>query len=634
VVVFVLAATLFPATGAGAASAIACSGGTGGIWTPGEMSVFWLDVKQGDSQLIVGPTGKTLLIDLGETAFNSTGANTNATNIAAIIRSICGTGTSPVALDYVMASHHHLDHIGYAANPDDRTRYGNGLYQLLTPDTLGGLGFTVQWLIDHDGGTWVDTNRDGRCNVGTSANPAPEVEWHNAGTTSQTARRWICWLYGPSGQADRATIEGRVLTLRNTDPAWPSLDLGPGVTAAILNANGKDTVQADGLTPVSGDHTADAWPPSENDYSIAVKVSYGAWSYATAGDSDGEYNWSSFGYSYNDIEAKLGPLFGKVDTLRTNHHGSNHSTSAAFVNTLKPVSAFISCGPNSFGHPGNRMLDQLRTVVNDRGIGADIYLANNPCDPVQSDRVTPTNYTGTFNSSGTVWLATLWAGAAYGIAYDTGVNYYLAYSGVPFGATAQKAIPAAAASTPTRTATPTQTPIPTPTPTKTPTATSTPTPTQTTPTPQPLAPATPARIVQVSGRDDHGLLRDHEVPVYALPGDSVRPVGLVHDGRLAQVLETRGAWLRIKALGSPAATGWVEDFYLRDRAQRLDRAGEQVVLVDASADASGDVKVAVRPLGHTGAAAEWVSATMLLEVGARVDESPLDNHHKRVAPSP
>jgi hypothetical protein len=62
-----------------------------------------------------------------------------------------------------------------------------------------------------------------------------------------------------------------VVTLANT-AAWATLDLGSGVSAAILGANGKDVMQADGVTPVSGDHTTGATPPSENDYSIALKV--------------------------------------------------------------------------------------------------------------------------------------------------------------------------------------------------------------------------------------------------------------------------------------------------------------------------------------------------------------------------
>jgi len=410
---------------AAAGAAIPCS--RGGTWTPGEVTLYWLNVGQGDSQLIVGPTGKTLLVDLGENAWNSTRDNTNATRHAASIRAICGTGASPVALDYVMASHHHLDHTGYAANTDDRNRVGNGLYQLLTPE---GLGFTVGTLIDHDGGTWIDTSGDGQCHVGTSANPADDIEWHNAGTTSQTARRWICWLYGPTGQPDRASIDGRVLTVTNDAP-WPSLDLGPGVTANILNANGKDTLQADLVTPVSGDNTLQggSGPPSENDYSIAVLTRFGNWRYATAGDSDGEYNASSYGYTYNDIETNLVPLFGRVDTLRANHHGSGHSSSPAFVGSLRPVTAFISCGNNHYGHPSNRMLDTLRGVSNDAGTGADIYMANNPCDMVQSDRATPTNYGGTFNGGGDVVLRTTGGGSGYSITYDAGTRAYVAYGG-------------------------------------------------------------------------------------------------------------------------------------------------------------------------------------------------------------
>ncbi|HEV2250543.1 MAG TPA: hypothetical protein VGT60_08555 [Candidatus Limnocylindria bacterium] len=412
------AVTAAPARGAGA---LPCS--TSGTWAQGEMNLYWLDVNQGDSQLLVGPTGKTMLIDLGETSWNSSGTSTNAYRVASAIRQICGTGASPVALDYVMASHHHLDHLGYAANPDDTTPYINGLYQLLTPS---GLGFTVGTLLDHDGGTWTDANGDGRCNVGTSASPAPEVAWHNAGTTSQTSRRWICWLYGPAGQADRATIQGHVVTLANTG-TWPAIDLGTGVSAAILNANGKDTMQADGVTPVSGDHTADATPPSENDYSIAVKFGFGRWLYATAGDSDGEYNTSVNGYTYNNIEAKLATLFGDVDTLRANHHGSDHSSSQTYLNALKPETVFFSCGANSYGHPGNRMLDAFRTLVNDKGVGTDMYIANNPCDVYQSDGTTLTNYSGVLNQNGDIWVHTTGGGTGYTIAYDTGARTYTAY---------------------------------------------------------------------------------------------------------------------------------------------------------------------------------------------------------------
>jgi beta-lactamase superfamily II metal-dependent hydrolase len=449
----ILAAAFASPLRARADTALPCS--TSGTWTQGEVNLYWLDVEQGDSQLIVGPTGKTLLIDLGETSFNTHGSTTKATSVASKIRTICGTGSNPVALDYVMISHHHLDHIGYAANPGDTATYGNGLYQLLTP---GGLGFTVGTFIDRDAGTWTDTNSNGVCDVGTSTNPSDEIAWHNAGTTSQTSRRFICWLYGPSTQADRANIEGHVVTLTNNS-TWPTINLGTGVNVTILNANGKDTMQADGTTPVSGDHTTQGGngPPSENDYSVAVKITYGNWKYATAGDSDGEYNTSANDYTYNNIETKIGPLFGNVDTMRANHHGSDHSSSQAYIDTLKPETTFISCGSNSYGHPGNRMLDALRDVVRDGGTGSDIYLANNPCDDYQSDGTTPTDYTGTYNTNGDVVLRTTGSGTGYTIYYDVGSRSYTAATNTP-----------TPTNTPTATNTPTSTPTNTPTPTATP----------------------------------------------------------------------------------------------------------------------------------------------------------------------
>jgi beta-lactamase superfamily II metal-dependent hydrolase len=411
--------TLLPGPAqAAAAQAPSCS--TSGPWRQGELNVYWFDVEQGDAQLVVGPTGKTLLIDLGERAYNSKGTNTMASRVAGQISNICGTGSGPVHLDYVLASHHHLDHIGYAANPGDTQTYGNGLYQLLTPVSSGGLGFTVGQVLDRDAGTWVDSDGDEVCDVGTAAAPSDEVRWHNVGTTSQTSRRFVCWLYGPAGQADRAHIDGRVVRLTNGG-AWPTLDLGGGALAEVVMANGKGVKQADGVTPVSGDHSTQGVPPSENDYSVGVRISYGPYAYATAGDSDGEYASSTFGYSYNDVEAHLVDAMGKVETLRANHHGSGHSSSSRYVTALAPQTGVISCGTNSYGHPSNRTLDELR------GVGADVYLTNNPCDT--EDGTGPIDYGGTLNSDGTVHLATQDGGGGYTVDHDAGTRSYLTATG-------------------------------------------------------------------------------------------------------------------------------------------------------------------------------------------------------------
>src|SRR5213594_2067486 len=100
------------------------------------------------------------------------------------------------------------------------------------------------------------------------------------------------------------------------------------------------------------------------------------------------------------------------------------------ISTRSSQTVFFSCGNNSFGHPSNRAMDALRSLVTDMGIGADMYIANNPCDPFQADGVTPTNYTGVLNSNGTVSLHTTGAGTGYVVSYDTGSRTYTAHGNV------------------------------------------------------------------------------------------------------------------------------------------------------------------------------------------------------------
>ncbi len=406
-------ATALPAAPA-AAAGTSCQGS--GTWTPGELNVYFFDVEQGDAQLVVGPTGKTMLVDLGENVWNRT-SGTNAQRVASAIRTICDV-TGSVHLDYVMGSHLHLDHIGYAGNPSDTTSYGNGIYELLDP---AGENFTVGQLVTRDGGYFADSDGNGTCEVGTNASPSADVVYTNAGTMSSTGRRWICWLYGPSGQADRTNIDGKVLTLSNDLSQWPSFDLGPGVTAEVLQANAKGVMQADGVTPVSGDHVNDPTPPSENDYSVAMKFVYGDYEYATAGDTDGEYSTSSYGYSYNDVETPLAPLFGDVETMRVNHHGSSHSTSNTYTTVLAPETAVISCGNNTYGHPAANVITELNSVVTDDGVGSDIFMTNNPCDSSVG------TIGGAFNNDGDIHLVTTSGGAGYDVTYDTATRSYASH---------------------------------------------------------------------------------------------------------------------------------------------------------------------------------------------------------------
>jgi hypothetical protein len=63
--VMILAFTSEPTQAAGI-----CGTGT---WISGNLEIHHINIGQGDSTLIVGPTGKSLLFDAGETNWNSRG---------------------------------------------------------------------------------------------------------------------------------------------------------------------------------------------------------------------------------------------------------------------------------------------------------------------------------------------------------------------------------------------------------------------------------------------------------------------------------------------------------------------------------------------------------------------------------
>jgi len=301
-----------------------------GTWTPGTLEIHVLNVGQGESQLIIGPTGKTLLIGVYESNWNT---NQGATWVASEIRRITGSSH----LDYVMASHWHLDHMGYAG-------YG-GIWSLLEQQ-----GITADVLIDRDGGEWVDANTDGICD------PDLEIVWHNAGTISGTGRNWVCWVDNP------ATIGGGIRQFAQIN-STTQIDLGltSGVTVKVVQVDAQGVMQVDGVTPVAGDHTLDALPTSENDYSITLWLNWGKFDFVAGGDTDGEYATSEFGYTYNDVETDVAARIGQeVEVIWVNHHGSSHSTNANYVGTLNPDAAIFSSGStNSYGHPDQTVIDRL-----------------------------------------------------------------------------------------------------------------------------------------------------------------------------------------------------------------------------------------------------------------------------------
>lgn len=348
-------------------------------WTPGTFEIRVFNVGQGDSQLIIFPSGFSILIDVREPSWNS---SSGAELIAGRIQAVTGARHVNVGV----LSHLHLDHIGYAGQ--------GGFWSLLEEQNI-----TFDRIIDRAAGSWVDGHGGGT--LDGNCDHQREIVWTHMGTQSGTPRRWLCYATNPANT--------RIFPIRQIAQLGSTTQIDPpdgNATVEIIQADAANVLQADGVTPVQGDHTTDNLPPSENDYSIALKISFGRIDYATAGDADGEYATSGNNYSYNDVESEMAPRFGPVEILHADHHGSSHSNNQTYLDTLDPEVSLISCGPNSYGHPGQAVLTRLLAT-------SDVYLTAT-CD-------TTRDYQGTHIVDGDIIIRSI-----DGINYTVNGNPYIA----------------------------------------------------------------------------------------------------------------------------------------------------------------------------------------------------------------
>lgn len=95
-----------------------------------------------------------------------------------------------------------------------------------------------------------------------------------------------------------------------------------------------------------------------NNYSVAVKLTYGTTSYLFTGDIEKEAE-ADILESGADVSA---------DVLKVAHHGSGTSSTDDFLNAVSPEICVIQCGSgNSYGHPNTGTLGRLEEH------GAKIY---------------------------------------------------------------------------------------------------------------------------------------------------------------------------------------------------------------------------------------------------------------------
>jgi competence protein ComEC len=147
------------------------------------------------------------------------------------------------------------------------------------------------------------------------------------------------------------------------DPGQPLASALYGEYLATVDAMGADWNAARAGDTITVDsvvfavlHPESEWmehqfEPNEN--SVVIHLRYGCFDALLSGDIG------------HVVERALLRSVPKVEVLKVGHHGSQGSTSLAWLQALEPSAAVISVGRNRFGHPAPTVLELLRS----QGIG-------------------------------------------------------------------------------------------------------------------------------------------------------------------------------------------------------------------------------------------------------------------------
>ncbi|WP_156466961.1 MULTISPECIES: ComEC/Rec2 family competence protein [unclassified Phenylobacterium] len=297
-------------------------------WRPGQTDIHHIATGRGDSALIVGPDGRTLLIDAGASASppaSSTPARPDASrNPGAWIgryvrRRLADTGGSQ--LDVAVATHIHPDHIGDpavgAADPRGYVRTGLSEVAELVP-----IGLIV------DRGA-----------------PAYEVPAVGSDPTWANHRRFV---------ADRLRAGGRVEAVRVGDtgqfgPARDGFEVRPLIAnGRVWSGRGLETRDLFADRPAGG-------PLDENPCSIGLRLIHGRFRYFTGGDlvsytGDGATPW-------RDVETAAARACGPVDVAVAPHHGMFDAVGADMARALRPRVWVIQAWHAA--HPGMLQLERM-----------------------------------------------------------------------------------------------------------------------------------------------------------------------------------------------------------------------------------------------------------------------------------
>ena len=311
-------------------------------WQPGFLDIHHIHTGRGNSALVVMPDGTSLLVDAGASGTRSPAMNSakpDATRrpgqwIARYIERQL-KATSRTGLDYALLTHLHGDHIGDVTPQSPQSSYAE--YKLSGISDVAE-AVPIGKLIDRG---------------------YPNYDYP-AKVTDATALNYIQFV---QAAVRRGLVAEQVKVGASTQiELIRSRDRYPEFRVRILAGNGHAW---SGESEGSISHFPPQSPSgpselaSENSCSIALRLSYGKFSYFTGGDLTCDTNYGRD--PWRDIESPAAKAAGEVSVSTCNHHGYFDANGPGFVSALRPRVWILQSWHAS--HPAMSVLANLYSPI-------------------------------------------------------------------------------------------------------------------------------------------------------------------------------------------------------------------------------------------------------------------------------
>jgi hypothetical protein len=287
-------------------------------WQRGTLDIHQISSGRGNAGLYILPDGTTLLVDAGElptrtekhTPDRPDNTRPAGERFVRYIRHALAHDPQP-ALDYVLLTHFHDDHMG---GPSDKSPVASSGAYKLTGLTHVGDSLKIGKLLDRG---WPDYNYPKPLDAAATKNYLAFVKW-------QTEHKGLRVERFVPGRNDQ-------VVLCRDAKEYPNFQFrNVGANGEVWTGEGTATHKH--FPPL--DTIARGLWPHENMCSVSFRLSYGEFDYFNGGDMPGVP--AKGRPAWHDVETPVAKVVGPVEGAILDHHGYLDTHNEFFVATLRP----------------------------------------------------------------------------------------------------------------------------------------------------------------------------------------------------------------------------------------------------------------------------------------------------------